>query len=249
MRLYYFLKDNILKIIIILSVIAALLAGAWYLLDTYKVSVVHVTGNSHYTDDEIRDMVLSDSLIGKNALFLRLKYSDKPVTDIPFIERMDVRFDSEDTITIEVYEKTVAGFVEFLGKNMYFDREGIVVESSDKRESGIPEVKGLDFSYCVVGKPLPVEDQEVFGQILSLTQLFTKYDLPVDVIYFSGDGTVTCNIGEVKVMLGDMSFIDEKMMRLKNISADLQGRSGILHLENYSDNAQDSFVTFEGKEE
>ncbi len=248
MRLITFLKDNIFKIIIILSVIAVFLALTWYFLDTYRVSVVHVTGNSHYADDEIRDMVLSDSIIGKNALYLRLKYANRPVTDIPFIERMDVRFDSEDTITIEVYEKTVAGFVEFLGKYMYFDREGIVVESSDKKEPGIPEVKGLEFSYCVVGKPLPVEDQEVFGRILSLTQLFTKYDLPAEGIYFAGDGTVTARFGDVRVMLGDMSFIDEKMMRLKNISADLKGKSGILHLENYSENDRDSYVTFEAKE-
>ncbi len=247
MRLYNFFKDNIIRILVILFIIAALLAGAWYFLDTYRVSVVHVTGNSHYTDDEIRDMVLSDSLIGKNALYLRLKYDNKPVKDIPFIERMDVRFDSLDTITIEVYEKTVAGYVEFLGKYMYFDREGIVVESSDEKEPGIPQVMGLEFNYCVVGKPLPVGDDEVFSRILSLTQLFIKYELPADGIYFSGDGTVTLYMGDVRVMLGDMSFIDEKMMRLKNISEDLIDKTGTLHLENYSENGNDSFVTFEGK--
>ncbi len=245
MRPVTFLKDNLIKIIVILVIIAALMAGGYYLLSEYRVSVVHVTGNSRYTDDEIRDMVLSDSILGKNSLYLRFKYGKKPVHDIPFIERMDVRFDSPDTITIEVYEKTVAGYVEFLGKYMYFDREGIVVESSDSTDEGVPLVTGLKFDHCVVGKPLPVEDPGVFEEVLSLTRLFTKYDMQVDGIYFSGDGAITLYFGDVRVMLGDLSFIDEKILRLKNITADLTGKSGVLHLENFSENTRDSIVSFE----
>ena len=190
-------------------------------------------------------MVLSDSVIGRNSLFLKLKYRNKPVTDIPFIERMDVRFDSVDTITIEVYEKAVAGYVDFLGKFMYFDREGIVVESSDEVIEGIPHVTGLKFDYCIVGKPLPVPDPEIFSEILSLTQLLTKDGIETDDIYFGSDGSITLYMGNVRVMLGDMSLIDEKMMRLKSIAPSLEGKKGVLHLENFKDNPDDDYVTFE----
>ncbi|MCR4591119.1 MAG: FtsQ-type POTRA domain-containing protein [Lachnospiraceae bacterium] len=232
-------------LIIVLAVIAALLCGFYYFLEEYKVKNVHVTGNSRYSDDEIRDMVLSDSLLGKNAVYLRLKYRNKPIKDIPFIERMDVKFDSMDTVTIEVYEKAVAGYVDFLGKLMYFDREGIVVESSDEVIEGIPYVTGLKFDHCIVGKPLPVEDPGIFNEILSLTQLLTKYSIDTDGIYFANDGSITLYMGDVRVMLGDMSYIDEKMMRLKNIYPELEGKKGVLHLENYSENRDDTFVTFE----
>ncbi len=236
-------------IIIILAVTALIMMGVYYFLTNFNVSVVHVTGNTRYSDDEIRDMVLDDSPIGRNALILKLKYRNKPVKDIPFIERMDVRFDSGDTITIQVYEKAVAGYVDFLGKYMYFDREGIVVESSDEETPGVPHVQGLKFGYCIVGKPLPVSDPEIFGEILSLTQLLTKDGIETDSIYFSDDGSITLYISGIRVMLGDMSYIDEKMMRLKSILPDLSGKEGVLHLENYSDDSRDTYVTFEGKSE
>ena len=236
---------KIWKLVIVLVIIVLILAGGWYVLTEYRVSVVHVTGNSHYSDDEIRKMVISDTVLGRNSLYLKFKYRDKPIKDIPFIERMDVIFDSPDTVTIHVYEKTIAGYVEFLGKYMYFDREGIVVESSEDKEKGVPLVTGLKFNYCVVGKPLPVEDPEVFQEVLSLTQLFTKYDIDADGIYFSDDKKITLYTGNIAVMLGDMTYIDEKIMSLKNISADLEGKSGTLHLENYSESSWDSIVAFE----
>ncbi len=236
---------TLVVLIIVLSVIAALLGGSYYFLQEYKVKTVHVTGNTRYSDDEIRDMVLSDSLLGKNAIYLRLKYRNKPIKDIPFIERMDVKFDGADSVTIEVYEKAVAGYVDFLGHLMYFDREGIVVESSDQVMEGVPYVTGLKFDYCIVGKPLPVSDPGIFNEILSLTQLLTKYSIVTDGIYFAENSNITLYMGDVRVDLGDMSYIDEKMMRLKNIQPELVGEKGVLHLENYSEAMNDSFVTFE----
>ncbi len=221
------------------------MGGFYYFLQEYKVSTIHVSGNTHYSDDEIRSMVISDSLLGRNALFLRLRYRNRPIKDIPFIERMDVKFDDLDTITIEVYEKAVAGYVDFLGKHMYFDREGIVVESSDEIIEGIPFVTGLKFDHCIVGKPLPVDDPEVFNEILSLTQLLTKYSISTEGIYFAGDSSINLYIGDVRVILGDMSYIDEKMMRLDNIAPELSGKKGVLHLENYTENSDDTYVAFE----
>ncbi len=128
---------------------------------------------------------------------------------------------------------------------MYFDREGIVVESSDEVMEGIPYVTGLSFDHCIVGKPLPVNDPGIFNEILSLTQLLTKYSIVTDGIFFSDDESITLYLGDVRVNLGDMTCIDEKMMRLKNIEPELSGKKGVLHLENYTEDRDDSYVTFE----
>ncbi|MBQ7725314.1 MAG: cell division protein FtsQ [Lachnospiraceae bacterium] len=232
-------------ILVILTVVAVLMGGFYYFLEAFNVSEAHVVGNSHYSDDEIRNMVFSDSLLGKNSVILQLKYRNKPITDIPFIERMDVKFDSRNAITIDVFEKAVAGYVEFLGKYMYFDREGIVVESTDEKIEGIPEVTGLEFDHCIVGKPLPVEDPGIFNEILSITQLLNKYDINTDGIYFGTDGSIILFFGETRAIIGTMYYIDEKMMRLKKIEPSLNGRKGILHLENYSENSDNPIVTFE----
>ena len=73
------------------------------------------------------------------------------------------------TIKIEVYEKALAGYVEYLDRFMYFDRDGIVVESSTERTNGIPLVAGLSFDHVVLYQPLPVEDMGIFQDILNIS--------------------------------------------------------------------------------
>ena len=56
---------------------------------------------------------------------------------------------------------------------MYFDKDGIVVETSEQRTPGIPQVAGLQFGYVVMNEKLPVENEEVFEDILDITQLLS----------------------------------------------------------------------------
>ena len=133
---------------------------------------------------------------------------------------MDVTINSPTEVTINVYEKAVAGYVKYLGRYMYFDREGVIVEASTEMIPGIPYVTGLTFDECVLYEPLPVKDKEVFSVILSLTQLFDKYEIDPDRIYFDDSMNVTLYFGDARVIIGSMENIDEKMMKLKKLEAE-----------------------------
>lgn len=212
-------------------------AGGYYVLTEYKVKEVYVEGLVHYTREEIMDMAM-DGYLGDNSLYLTFKYRNKGVDDIPFVEKMDVTILSPDTIRITVYEKALAGYVEYLGKYMYFDKDGIVTECSEMRTEGIPQVTGLDFSYVVLYEPLPVPDQEVFKKILNVTQLLIKYDLSADKIFFDSDNDLTLYFDQVKVLLGDSSSIDRKIMKLQYILPELEGKKGTLNMENYTEDSK-----------
>ncbi|HAL32457.1 MAG TPA: cell division protein FtsQ [Lachnospiraceae bacterium] len=232
------------KALIAVAVTALLLIGATIAWEYFAVEEVSVVGSTHYTDEEIEDRVMT-GLLGHNSLYLKLKYRDRPITDVPFIERMDVTINSPTSVTINVYEKAVAGYVKYLGRYMYFDREGNIVEASTDQIQGIPYVTGLSFDECVLYEPLPVEDPTVFSTILAITQLFDKYDISADRIYFSDSGNVTLYFGNARVILGTMDNIDEKMMKLKNIIPSIRNLSGELHLEEYSADKDEGYVTFE----
>ena len=75
---------------------------------------------------------------GNNSLFLSLKYKDKSVEGVPFVEKMDVSVLDPHTIKIEVYEKALAGYVEYLEKCMYFDKDGIVTNYARENGRGSP---------------------------------------------------------------------------------------------------------------
>ncbi len=158
-----------LGVLIASIVIVCLAAAALVVVSVFRVQNVSVEGNVHYTSEEIEAMVLTDRL-SYNSLYLSLKYRNKEIRDIPFIETMSVRVDSPDSITIRVYEKSVAGYVEYMGRYMYFDRDGIVVESSETRTEGIPQVTGIRFDHVVLYEALPVKNTDIFQEILSITQ-------------------------------------------------------------------------------
>lgn len=211
-----------------------LVGGAVYILKNYKVTTVYVDGSVHYTNEEIMDMVMGGRF-GDNSLYLSLKYQDKGVENIPFIETMDVTIEAKDTIRITVYEKALAGYVRYLGRYVYFDKDGIVVETSEEETSGIPQVTGLTFDHVILHEPLPVDKPELFDEILNITQQLAKYSLTADRIYFDSAYQVTLYFGDAKVALGENVDIDEKIMKLQHILPNLLGKSGTLDMREYSE--------------
>ena len=116
--------------------------------------------------------------------------------------------------------------MEYLDRYLYFDKDGIVVESSPEKTKGIPMVTGLTFDHVVLYQALPVENPEIFSEILSITQLVNKYNLIVDRIFFGNSGN-----------------LEEKVMELQYILPELTGKSGTLRMENYTEATKT--ITFE----
>ena len=199
----------------------------------FTITSVEITGNEHYTAEQIEEQVLRGKY-GHNSIYLYVKGKLGYTDDIPFVEKMNVEIVSPTHVKIRVYEKAVAGYVEYLGHYLYFDKDGIVVESSTQEVNGIPFVTGLDFNYVTLHEKLPVENEDVFRLILNITQLLTKYKISTDKIYFDKNYKITLYFGDVRVFLGTSEYIDEKINRLRFVMPELEGHSGILHMENYT---------------
>ena len=222
-----------IRIIVVLCVVNVLLLISCFLLTHFAVKNVIVDGNKHYSAQEIQSMIMT-CYFGDNSLYLSLKYKNKEVEGIPFVETMDVVVQSNDTIKITVYEKALAGYVEYLGRYMYFDNEGVIVEVAKVTTKGIPQVTGLSFDHVVLYEKLPVENSDIFQNILTITKLLNKYDVICDKIQFDAGYNVTLGYGGVKVKIGAMENLDEKIMQLPRILPSLAGEKGVLDLQNYS---------------
>ena len=205
-------KRTIILSAILLALFAFLTAAYFYIINNYTVTTVYVDGNIHYTNEEIMEMVMGGPY-GNNSLFLSLKYRDKGIDDVPFIQTMDVTVEARDTIRITVYEKALAGYVTYLGRYVYFDKDGIVVETSTEKTEGIPQVTGLKFDHVILHEPLPVDKPEIFTEILGITQQLDKYSMAADKIYFGSDYQVTLLFGDARVALGNDIYIEEKIMK------------------------------------
>ncbi len=232
--------------LIVITVILIIVGVIKYIADNYTITNVYVDGNKHYTDEEIIDMVMTDKLC-KNSMYLSFKYRNKSIRDIPFIEKMDVDIVAPDTVKINVYEKAIAGYITYLGRYMYFDRDGIVVESSLEASGDVPQVMGLTFNYVIVHERLPIENEEIFEEILDITQLLSKYELNANKIFFDSEYNVYLYFDGIEVSIGTKDFIDEKIIQLQYILPNLEGKTGILELKDYNEDTKN--ITFEEKKQ
>ncbi len=227
-------KKNHSKMILIAAVLAVAAVLLLSVAGVFQIREVTVSGNEYYTREEIADLVLQDARSHNTLyLYLHFKYQEHP--DIPFVDTFEVKINSPRSMTIRVYEKGIVGYVRYLGKNVYFDKDGIVVESTDELMEGIPMIRGLTFDQLTMYQPLNVNDPEIFNTILNITQLLTKYELHPDEIRFGSDEELYLQMKEVKVALGEGDHLDEKVARLKQLEPDLLDKSGTLHMESYTD--------------
>lgn len=220
--------------IVVLAALAVLFILGLSFAGVFRVRQVTVTGNAYYTKEEVVDLLLDEGSLQNTLLvYLRYKYQEHP--EIPFIDDFEVTMDSWQSLKIRVYEKNMVGYVRYLGQDVYFDKDGIVVESSTQELEGIPQISGVTFDSLAIHQPLSVEDPTIFDTILSITKLLTKYDLDPDEIRFGAGGELFLQLGDVKVALGTGENLDEKISRLKQLEGDLKEKSGTLHMENYTD--------------
>lgn len=208
----------------------------------FRVSKIDVTGNSYYSEEEITELVMEGSY--NNSLYLMLQYGYLGGKEIPFVDKVEVSFLSPSHIKLRVYEKTMIGYVEYMGANLYFDKDGTVVESSGEVLEGVPCIKGLQFDTLALHQPLNVANAEVFEVLLSMTQMMKKYELEPDAITLKEDGKeVVLTFAEVRINLGKGDNMDEKAARIKSLLPDLADKSGVLHMEEYTNESTNiSFI-------
>jgi len=208
-----------------------------------KVTDITVTGNERYSDEQIVNILFPDQVSRIPALcYLRNRFQEHE--KIPFVEDYKIVFQGLNRVEVIVYEKSVVGYVSYMSSYMYFDKDGIIVESTNEKLPGIPWITGLEFGHIVLYQKLPVESEAVFQEILNLTQILSDYDMKVDKIQYNSFGEATLHLGEIEVILGDNESLNGKIAELGDMLPKLEGRSGTLYLDSYDETRTGAMYTF-----
>ena len=191
---------------------------------------VKFSGSEKYTDKELADYLFPTEKSANPFVFW---WTDKfgEHIEIPFIEAYDVELNGLKEFEVTFYEKSLVGCIEYMGSYKYFDKDGIVVESSSRLIEDVPFVTGIDVDYIVLHSKLPVEDERVFDLLLDLTQLLVKYDIDVEKINISKELEIKLYLGSVRVELGTDKDLSEKIMDLRDIIPNLGDASGVLDMK------------------
>lgn len=229
-------RRMIKRIVLIAASVIIMAAAGIYLV--FRVTTIEYVGNKHYTEEQMNELLFHGKM--PNALIEKLMGTQ--TDSIPFIQKVDVEIDWPNRMSIMVYEKPIVGYISYMGCNMFFDKDGLIVESSTQTYENVPEIVGLKFESIVLDSKLDVGNEAIFRQILDLTQSFDKYELDVDKVYFSSSYEVTLYMGDIKILLGSDTDVTDKLYELKQIAPQFEDLKGTLHLENY--NGTDTSVIF-----
>ncbi len=229
-----------------LWIAAAVLLVAGILFFSFNVTTVHVTGTTRYTDEEMTKMLFKKRW-DTNSIYCYFKDRFAKHQQIPFVEDYKLEFQGPSTVEVIVYEKSVVGYVSYMGSYMYFDKDGIIVESANEKLDDIPMIDGLRFGHIVLHQPLPVENTSIFEEILNLTQILSVYQLQVDKIHYNSMGEVSLYMGEIEVVMGSSTGINGKVAELSDMLPKLSGLAGTLYLDTYVESNGNMAYTFKKK--
>ncbi|MDO4489945.1 MAG: hypothetical protein Q4B85_02570 [Lachnospiraceae bacterium] len=113
-----------------------------------------------------------------------------------------------------------------------------VVQEFNPTLADVPMITGLDVSEVQAGDQLPLNDTGFFNTIQFLTKMIDKYGIQPDYVEITenakGKKEMTLYYGAVRAALGTDRDLEEKVTRLAAILPKLSGRSGVLHLEEFS---------------
>ncbi len=224
------------KIAITLLIILLLLAAAALIvIKVFRVEKVEVEGNELYDAKVIEKAVLNDKY-SWNSLYVFLKYRFVDTKKVPFVDTMEIILKDPQTLHIKVYEKGIMGYlyISSIDENAYFDKDGLVVETSSKVIDGTPQIIGIDCDKVVLYEKLPIGNAKL-REILTLTQALKRNSLIPDSITYGVANEPLLAYGKIKVEMGSLELLTQKVERLAKIKPSLEGMDGTLHLENWTE--------------
>lgn len=220
----------------------AVIAGGMVFFTTYEVKSVEIHGNTKYSDEEVKDMVLTGAF-ANNTVLAPIFCSEKGVKDRYLVESWTVTQLSNDTLSINFNERKPVGCISYLDSYVYFDRNGVFVDASMEKEEQIPYFNGVRVGKVVENEKLPIKGKTVLNAAVTLATIFQKDVSLPEYVSFNEKGQVSLIYDKVTVSLGRNEYIEDKMARAQAILPLIEGKEGILHLESVTDTSKQ--VTFE----
>lgn len=222
-------------LIVFLAFLLVALISIVVIWKVFVVKNVKVEGNVLYDEQLIKETVLNDEY-SWNSLYVLLKYTFVDTEELPFIDEMEVKMTNPQSLTIKVYEKGMMGYlyIPIVRENVYFDKDGFVVETSTRVIENVPRIDGITCEEVVLYEQLPIEEQ-LLRQLLTLTQSLKREGLEPDSINYSVENEPILYYGKVAVRLGSMENLTLKVEHLSKILPSIKEMAGVLHMESWTE--------------
>lgn len=220
------------KILLVLCIVLFIMM-AGIIIGQCQIEEIIINGNQTYTKDEVEASVRENCV--NNTVFYTVLSSFVKDDYLPFIEDLNITFLGKNKILVEVEEKMRAGMIQEMSEFCYFDKDGLLLETSSVRIKDVPLITGLQMNECILNQKIQPKEENVFPVILKMAQLIIKYEIPVSEIQFQTASDIRIRSNSIWVSFGDITELDAKMAELPSLLESLYGKHGELNMEHYSE--------------
>lgn len=219
------------KLPLIIAIVVTVLLILWFV---FLIRDVTVEGNTFFTQEEVAETYQA-KFWQKNMLTNMIGELFGLVDDPPYVREAELSYPSFGELHIKLYEKSILTGVKFANHYIYFDKDGMILKSSDKPEKGIPYFETDDVKDFTLYHKLSTGRAELIDQMLNLANRLTYYKVKWDRADFDKNGRANIYSGKVTVRLGRRNDYDEVISILPDIlkTALKSKEEGEIDMENY----------------
>lgn len=218
------------KTLFILGIILLILFCVFF----FRVKKVSVEGNTYYSEAKMAEM-FQTSIFEKNVLsfWVMDKFSLTPKLD--FVREYEATYPTVNEVHIKLYEKTVVAGIAYTNQYIYFDKDGMVLQSANEPVKDIPLFETKSLTTFTLYDRVKMEDEDLLKQILNLANLFQHYQVTWDRVRFNKANEAYMYVNKLKIKLGKRDNYDEPVSALASVleKAQKQNMEGEIDLSAY----------------
>ena len=227
------------KILLFILTVALIL----HLILKVKIKNIDIIGNSLVSDSQILTTIFeSESDRSSIVFFIKTKFKKKK--NIPLINAYRIEWITPFSIIIRVDENKAIAFMKRDLKNVYFDKEGVIVEVTEERKPEYIEIIGVSFSNYERGEKIDIQNKKVLKAILNISSFLTEHNLKAELIEIKQNDTIQVYMGDIVANMGNIDNMEIKLLRLYDIYPKISHLKGTLDLSNARENMLDEQYIF-----
>ncbi len=228
--------------LILAVILLVLLLGAGAALYFVRTEQVTVKGNRYISSGKVKSLYFEEEEDLRLYRVLMKMYLKKPVSDA--YRSISAKFTGLQSVEITVSEQEPCAQILTNGQAVLFSENGVCLGLHDA-DGELPSITGISLLPCYEGEKAETKDgTHWFQSALAYCALLPDSGLPYKEIRYQ-DGSLYLMEKDVWVSLGDASSAREKLKEVRAQYPVYEGLYGIMHLESFDPEKEDSRFYFE----
>lgn len=193
--------------------------------------------------DVIRQMKLDKQT---NILSFNSFVAKRRVKSNYYIEDVNVKRKLPNTVTINITERKIVGYIPYINNYIYIDKEGMVVDVKSSYTEPLPIIYGLKFDSFIIGEKLKTDNDEAFEVVMEITNIIKNKEnlnqiLKIDV---SDLNDIHLYMEKLDIILGDREALNIKMNTLNEILKNfIPEEKGVLYIDDINKSPIFKYIT------